>query len=197
MNFSTLLQRSTQFDTFETLLANQGLSEPLDLLISQSLQHELWVRGEPAGFVQHLRDGVAAGDKRVLMTVAWLDKQVSNQASEILARSIGLPNLEGSVMAGMIGIPDIGGPAESAMILYDQGTYDIYDPAQTPFIPALANEIPSSVCDPHSARVTIPASIDQLLSFLQPGGLIENFCDGVCDGLVPDEQPVGGPCQLP
>ena len=29
------------------------------------------------------------------MTVAWLDKQVSNQASEIAARSLGLPSLEG------------------------------------------------------------------------------------------------------
>lgn len=197
MNFSLLLQRSTQFSAFESLVAGVGLSEPLDLLVSQSLQHELWVRAEPAGFVQHLASGVASGDKKVLMTVAWLDKQVSNQASEILARSIGLPSLEGSVLEGLVGIPDVSGPVDSAMIVYDQGTYDIYDPAQTPFIPPLANEIPSGVCDPHSARVTIPASIDQLLTFLQPGGQIENFCTGVCDGTIPDEQPPGGPCALP
>jgi hypothetical protein len=197
MNFSLLLQRSTQFSTFEILVANVGLSEPLDQLVSVSLQHELWVRADPAGFVHRLAPDVASGDKKLLMTVAWLDKQVSNQASEILARSIGLPSLEGSVVEGLVGIPDVSGPVDSAMIIYDQGTYDIYDASQTPFIPPLANEIPSSVCDPHAARVTIPASIDQLLNFLQPGGQIENFCENVCDGAIPNEQPDGGPCMLP
>jgi hypothetical protein len=46
-------------------------------------------------------------------------------------------------------------------------------------------------------RATIPASVDQLLTFLQPGGRVVSFCDGVCDGTIPYEQPPGGPCQLP
>jgi hypothetical protein len=199
MNFSLLLQRSTQFTLFESAIAGVGLSDPLDVLVSTSLQHELWVRAEPAGFVHLLADDVAAGDKNVLLTVAWLDKQVSNQASEILARSLGLPNLEGSVMEGMVLIPDVAGSVDNAMVIYDQGTFDIYDLIQQAFfIPPLANVIPNSACDPHPVRATIPASLDQLLGFFQPGGRIENHCDGVCDGTIPYEQPGGGPpCRLP
>ena len=54
------------------------------------------------------------------------------------------------------------------------------------------------MCDPHPVRATVPAkSVDQLLEFLQPGGRIENFCAGVCDGTIPYEQPAGGACALP
>jgi hypothetical protein len=102
-------------------------------------------------------------------------------------------------MEGMVGIPDVSGTVDNAMIIYDQGTFDIYNPVQTVlYIPPLRNAIPSNVCDPHADRVTIPASIDQLLAFLQPGGRITNFCSGVCDGDIPYEQPGGGPpCALP
>ena len=199
MNFAMLQQRSTQFTVFEDLLAGVGLTDPMDVLLSLSVQHDLWVRGEPGGYVHLLAEDVANGDKSVLMTAAWLDKQVSNQATEILARSVGLPMLEGSVMAGVQGIPDVTGTVDSAYVIYDQGTFDIYDFVQAVFfIPALDNRIPVSTCDPHSDRVQIPASIDQLLAFLQPGGQITNFCDGVCDGTIPYEQPGGGPpCALP
>ena len=55
----------------------------------------------------------------------------------------------------------------------------------------LANLIPTQVCDPHRARVSIPASMDLLVSFLQPGGQVENFCSGVCDGAGVNERPSG------
>ena len=59
-------------------------------------------------------------------------------------------------------------------------------------IPRLANLIPSGKCDPHGgARISIPASLDQLGAFLQPGGQVENFCDGLCDGTIPYERPGG------
>ena len=59
-----------------------------------------------------------------------------------------------------------------------------------PFLPPLANRIPSSVCDPHGGRrLSIPASIDQLAEFLRPGGKIFNFCDGFCDGVGPQNAP--------
>ena len=60
-------------------------------------------------------------------------------------------------------------------------------------IPPLANLIPSSVCDSHALRLSIPASLSQLVDFLQPGGRIHNFCDGVCDASVDAERPGGVP----
>ena len=125
------------------------------------------------------------------MTVAWLDKQVSNQASEVLARTLGLVSGEGSVQQGLQGIPDSAGAQDSALVIYDTGYFDLFDPAHQANIPWLANWIPTQVCDPHSARVSIPASMDQLVTFLQPGGQVENFCIGVCDGAVNLEKPTG------
>lgn len=200
MNFAMLLQRSTQFGAFELLLSGVGLTDPLHTLLTLSLNHEVWVRSEPAGYARHITSDPLPGSKpkKILLTAAWLDKQVSNQATEILARTLGIPNLDGSVQQGFPGIPDVSGPVDSAMVIYDQGSYDIFDVAyyaiqgSGPLIPPLANRIPSSKCDPHGApRISIPASLDQLATFLQPGGQIVNFCDGVCDGTIPYERPGG------
>lgn len=195
INFSTLLQRSTQFSSFESLLSGIGLTDPMQVLLGLAIQHDLWSRGEPAGYVHLLADQVALNQKKMLMTVAWLDKQVSNQASEVLARTLGITNDEGSVLQGMVNIPDGAGPHDSALVIYDTGSFDIYNPAHEPLFPSLANQIPSNVCDPHARRLLIPASQSQVLAFLQPGGQISNFCTGACDGdpLDPNELPNGGP----
>ncbi|MCH6562754.1 MAG: hypothetical protein IH800_10115 [Myxococcales bacterium] len=88
--------------------------------------------------------------------------------------------------------------------MYDTGSFDILDPNffgtdgnGLSVIPLLANQIPSRVCDPHGARPAIPAGIEMLVNFLQPGGVIENFCNGLCDagdftetaGSDPNEPP--------
>jgi len=195
INFSILLQRSTQFTSFNSLLELIGLSDPMDQILGLGLIHELWVKGEPAGYVHSLASEVASNDKKLLITVAWLDKQVSNQATEIMARSLGVPNLVGSVQQGLQEIPDQAGPLDSAVVIYDTGSFDIFDPLHEPYIPPLANLIPSTVCDPHGLpRISIPASLDQVTTFLQPGGQILNFCTGICDGVEVNDQPAGGPC---
>jgi hypothetical protein len=202
INFGMLLQRSTQFGQFELLLTGIGLTDPLLTLLTLSLNHEVWVRSEPAGYIGHITENPLPGTnaKKMLVTVAWLDKQVSNQATEIMVRSLGIPNSTASVQQGFPGIPDEDGPLDSAMVIYDQGSYDIFNPQQYqtvgsgPLIPPLQNRIPSSKCDPHGGpRISIPASLDQLAEFLQPGGQIVNFCDGVCDGTVDHERPGGLP----
>jgi hypothetical protein len=199
MNFSLLLQRSTQFGvggglpSFEDLLLGIGLTDPMETLLGLGLIHEFWVRGEPAGYARHITSDPFPGTnaKKILMTVAWLDKQVSNQASEVLARTLGLVSGEGSVQQALQGIPDSAGPQDSALVVYDTGYFDLFDPSHQLNIPPLANLIPTQVCDPHSARVSIPASMDQLEAFLQPGGQVVNYCSGVCDGVGDLEKPTG------
>ncbi len=208
MNFSILQQRSTQFPVFLDLLSAVGLTDPLELALIIGIQHELWVSADPAGYVRNITGtvdarlpGSGSEPKQMLVTVAFLDKQVSNQATNIYARSMGLPNLEGSIQAGMPGLPDVNADAgsanpglPSAMHIYAAGYFDIFDPLYQPPMPPLANIIPSSKCDPHgTARLSIPASIEQLQTFLQPDGLIYNFCDGICDAQTANEQP-SSPC---
>ena len=155
---------------------------------------------EPAAYARHVTGLVepplpGSIPKKILMTVAWLDKQVSNQAAEVAARTLGIPNFDGaSLVRGLRRSrtsPEGAAGLDSAYVVYDVGSFDVFDPAFDAVIPPLANQIPSSVCDPHARRLTIPASNQQLVEFLQPGGRIRNFCDGVCDASNDAERPGG------
>jgi hypothetical protein len=202
VNFNMLLQRSTQFTTFEAILGSIGLTDPLDRSIGLALTHELWVSAEPASVVTHVTGLVdpplpGVNPKRFLMSVAWLDKQVSNQVSELAARSLGIGNLDGSLVRGYQGIPDVVSPQDSAMTVWSTGSFDLWNPAHAPYIPPLDNRIPSNVCDPHGGRPSIRAGVQQMLNFLQPGGLAANTCAGVCDAGSVFEQPANGVCVPP
>jgi hypothetical protein len=199
INFSMLLQRATPFVVFDDLFVNIGFDDPMSMALGLGLLHELWVSAEPAAYVRHITGQVdeplpGTPAKKILMTVAWLDKQVSNQASEIAARSLGLESLQGSLQAQLEEMPDgEDGPdgLDSAYVIYDTGSFDVFDPAYDEVVPPLANLFPSGVCDPHGRQFIIPASLDQLAAFLRPDGAIFNFCDGVCDASSNYERPDG------
>ncbi len=202
INFSLLLQRATPFIQFQTLV-NLLNADALEQSIGFGLNHELWVRGEPAGYANHvtgqpLRPLPGSIPKQMLVTVALLDQQVSNLGSQLLGRTLRLGTLEGSAMRGLAGMPDTSGPQDSAYVVYDTGSFDVTNPLHTRFIPPLVNRpARPNGCDPHGRRGFIPASVDQLLGFFSPGGRIENFCaDGVCDASEPNEIPFGAdaPC---
>jgi pimeloyl-ACP methyl ester carboxylesterase len=202
INFSLLLQRATPFDRFQTLLFFVN-PDSMEQAIGLGLNQELWVRGEPSGYANHvtgrpLRPLRGSIPKQMLVTVALLDQQVSNLGSQLLGRTLRLGTLEGSVMRGLAGMPDLSGPQDSAYVVYDTGSFDVANPRHRPVIPPLRNvSAQSNRCDPHGLRGRIPASLDQLLGFLAPGGRIENFCaDGVCDASQPYEIPYGAaePC---
>jgi hypothetical protein len=206
MNFSILEQRSTQFPVFLQLIKNVGLTDPMELAVVLQIQHEMWAPADPAGTIRHVTGTVEpplpdTPAKKILMTTAWLDKQVSNQAQEIMARSLGIPSLVGSLQAQLQEIPDEdAGPdgLDSALVMYEVVPLDVFDPADDPLIPPLANLIPSTQCDPHGfPRLSIPASVQQLAAFLRPGGEIFNFCDGVCDATTPEEQSTALPSDCP
>jgi hypothetical protein len=202
INFSLLLQRATPFIQFQTLL-NLVNNDATDQALALGLNQELWVRGEPSGYATHItgrpRSPLPGSTrKKVLVTAALLDQQVSNLGSHLLARTLRLPMLEGSVVRGSPVAPDSFGPQESAYVVYDTGSFDPANPAHAPFIPPLVNRPATpNACDPHGRRGLIPASITQLQGFFTPDGLIENFCaDGVCDASEPNEIPLGldAPC---
>ena len=96
-------------------------------------------------------------------------------------------------------MPDrVGGPALSGHVLYDTGAYALGTPTEV-FVPPVVNRpapVDDNRCDPHGTRFTIPASLEQVLAFLEPNGRIENFCNGACDAAEPLELPGGlaAPC---
>jgi len=202
INFSLLLQRATPFLQFQ-ILVNLLNTDAMEQAIGLGLNHELWVRGEPAGYANHvtgqpLRPLAGSIAKQMLVTVALFDPQVSNLGSQLLGRTLRIPVLEGSVMRGLAGMADGVGPQDSAYVVYDTGSYDLEIPQHLPFIPPIRNlQAQENRCDPHPIRLLIPASQEQLAAFFAPGGRIENFCaDGLCDASEPNEIPNGAdePC---
>jgi hypothetical protein len=198
INFSMLLQRSTAASLFDGAFEVTGITDPMQSALVIGLIHELWVRGESAGYATHITENPFPDTplKKILMAAAWLDQQVTNHGSEITARTLHLPNLvPGSLVEGMPEIEDRGGPLPSAYVMYDTGTFELSRPG--PFIPPLANEVPEqNDCDPHGERrPTIPAALEQIGMLFRPGGMIDNYCHDICDAGEGDgfEYPLGIP----
>ena len=198
INFSFLLQRAGPFVAFETFL-EQVEDDPNVALLTIGLLGETWVRGEPAGYATHITGDPLprTNRKNILMGVALYDQQVHNLGSQIAGATLGLRNVEGSVLQDLPGIPDVRGPQRSGYVVYDTGSFDPANPAHAPFIPPLTNsQAQLNRCDPHARQLAIPAALEQMLGFLQPRGVVENFCNGQCDAGDPSEIPFGDavPC---
>lgn len=197
INFGFLVQRAKPFKSFQAVLEVID-SDPMVQLIGLGLLHELWVKGDPAGYAHHITGNTlpplpGTSPKDVLMTVARYDQQVSTLGAQIAAATLGLRNLPGSVLTNLPGVPDVSGSMRSGHIVYDTGAYQPGTATEV-FIPPAVNRPAGqddNRCDPHALRFTIPASLAQLLRFLEPGGAIENHCNGVCDASGPLELPGG------
>jgi hypothetical protein len=199
INFAFLLPRSIAFLPFEAAIVLTGVRNKIDQALLLVLTHELWVRGESAGYATHITENPLPGTnvKNVMMTGALHDQLVSNTATEIAARTLNLPTLIGSILPNLPEIPDLPGPLASGLVFYDSDAFDPNNPAEVPFIPPLANIQPvQNRCDPHGRQAFTPAAIEQLFEFLRPGGQMVNFCNDLCDAGEPDELPYGGrrPC---
>jgi len=197
ISFGCLLQRSTQFQAFDLVIQSIGVTDPVQTALLISLINELWVSAEPAGYARHITTDPlpgSGGPSKILYHQSWLDLQVSNQCTETAVRTLGIPNLAGSLQSGLANIPDVAGPVDSANVTWDSGAFDIFNPLHEPLIPPLSNIIPPQTCDPHNGPRQIPAAVHQLIAFLQPGGQISNTCVGTCDATDPSEIPTGGRC---
>jgi hypothetical protein len=173
-----------------------GIGDSLDVALLLSVSAEQSIRGQAASFATHVtRDPLPGSNaKKVLLTLAWLDQYAANIGGEAMARTLGLPSIVGSRLSGLVQIPDLEGPLPSALVINDYGRFDLANPAHEPFIPPLANLEPvCSACDPHiPSPIDVGSARQQILGFFQPGGEIENFCNGICDAGDPTELPPVG-----
>jgi hypothetical protein len=90
MNYSMLLPRSVDFDTYEAVM-KPAYPSNLDRTLIFGIVQMLWDRGEGAGYVQHVTaepyDGTSA--KTLLLHVAYGDHQVTELSALVEARTIG------------------------------------------------------------------------------------------------------------
>lgn len=208
MNYSTLLNRSVDFDEYAVVLRGAYPNE-LDQQLIFGILQMLWDRGETSGYVQHLTDRTydLTPAKAVLMTVAFGDHQVANITSENIARTLGIPMYRPALPVGATIVPEpfygikpirafphLG----SALYYWDSGTMAPPAGNITPTMSQRwiagctgenADQADSPRCaDPHEDPRRQPEVIEQKRAFFQPEGLVTNVCrDQPCIAKPADE----------
>jgi hypothetical protein len=178
MNYSTLLQRSVDFDEYAPLLYG-GYPRELERQLWLAQIQLLWDRGESNGYAQHMTSRPLPNTPRhqVLMHVAFGDHQVSDVTTLVMARTIGARVRQPALAAGrspfsnpwygLRRIPSY--PYDgSALVWWDSGTPP----------PPLINQPNRAGEDPHSHPRSEPAARRQKSEFLKVGGGVVDVCGG-------------------
>jgi hypothetical protein len=178
MNYSTLLQRSVDFDEYSPILYG-GYPNELERQLWLAQIQLLWDRGESNGYAQHVTSRPLPNTPRhkVLMHVAFGDHQVADVTALIMARTIGARVRHPALAAGrspfsnpwygLRRIPSY--PLDgSALVWWDSGTPP----------PPLINKPNREGKDPHSHPRNDPAARRQKSEFLKVGGGVVDVCGG-------------------
>jgi len=186
MNYSTLLQRSTDWDTYKAVF-DPAYPDPTDHALITDIIQMLWDRGEANGYAQHLtRDPYQnTPTHEVLIDEAFGDHQVANVATEVEARSLGARAHRPALAPGrspsrhqLWGIEEIEGSSfdGSAIVVWDSGT-----PA-----PPTGNVPPRDGADPHGFPRASKEAREQKSEFLKRDGRVVDVCHGrPCTALPP------------
>ena len=100
-NFSTLLNRAAPFQSLQPVM-DQHYPDRLEQQVGFALLQMLWDRGEGNGYANHITHDPLPGTpvKQVLLHQAFGDHQVSNFATEVEARTLGLHVVRPALAAG-------------------------------------------------------------------------------------------------
>jgi hypothetical protein len=174
MNYSTLLNRSVDWEGAYAVPFYLAYQDPLERQLAFALIQMLWDRSDGNGFGARLTDDPLPGTPphEVMLQVAFADHQVANVAAEVQARTAGAP-----IMAGLEpgrhwdlrhleprqSYPHDG----SALVYWDSGNAT----------PPNGNVPPTHSRDPHGDPRNEPAAGWQEAHFLLSGRMVD-----VCGG---------------
>jgi hypothetical protein len=196
MNYSTLLQRSTDFTPYAEGRLLGAISEDLEVIDTPfglydnypnelerplifALMQMLWDRGEANGYAHHMTTDPLPNTPAhtVLLHEAFGDHQVTNITTEVEARTIGASVYQPALAPGRhadvnpyFDIPAIGGfPfAGSALVVWDSGTPT----------PPTTNTPNFGGSDPHGRPRAQATGRTQKSEFLKPNGAVVDVCSG-------------------
>jgi hypothetical protein len=191
MNYSVLLPRSADWDTY-SLLMYPSYPDQLERPLALGLVQIQWDRGETDGLAQHMTTDPLPNTPAhtVLMHVAFGDHQVTQYQADVEARTIGASIHTPLLAAGRSlqamaswGIPPIGAYpfSGSAIVYWDAGP-------QRVAAPPLENIPNRPLEDPHEYARRTPAARQQKSDFLKPGGAVTDPCAGLPCVAAPDVQ---------
>jgi LPXTG-motif cell wall-anchored protein len=209
MNYSTLLNRSVDWEGAYGEVAYAAYPRKADQQVMFALLQMLWDRGEANGYAHHVTGDPLPGTpaKQVLLQVAYADHQVTNVAAEVQARTYGatriptdLPVCRHWAVDPMFGFAanDPSEPTRSVLAYFDSGT---------PRSPT-SNTAPADHGeDPHSDPRRDPAAVAQKLVFYETGRVIDpnggahartdRWPDRAGDRLAEVEADLAGGCLAP
>ena len=175
MNYSSLLERSVDFDPFFAIM-KANYPHAVDRVLGLQLIQMLWDRAETDGYAAHLTDDPlpGSGANRVLIHTAVGDQQVAPFTAEIEARTAGIPVHRPMYGDGRTmdvdpgwGLSSIEYPSSgSGLVIWDSGS---------PLAP-LANVPPRAGHDPHEDPRHAPDAQAQKDQFLRTGGTLVDVC---------------------
>jgi hypothetical protein len=164
----------------------QSYPDPSAAALMLDLMQQIWDRGDPDGYVQHLLGTRFPGTHphAVLMQTAYGDQYVSMYSAVAEARTLGLPAyepaLDGDRTADanlLYGLPALPADATTGSVfeLWDLGAGLVNPPPQLDLQPPV--NVPPFT-NPHEAiQYTGPAQ-DQISDFLAPDGSFVDVCGG-------------------
>jgi hypothetical protein len=188
MNYSTLLQRSIDFDDFAQILHSAYPNE-LERQLIFSLIQMLWDRAEANGYAHHMTDDPLPDTPahKVLLDMAFGDHQVTNWATAVEARTIGARIRQPALDPGRSNeeIPYYGIPAVSSWP-HNGSLFEVWDvgPLRTEggqvkgTPPPPPENVPNREgVDPHGPDASEePAGRLQISEFLKPDGAFIDVC---------------------
>jgi len=183
MNYSILLNRSVDFDTYAAVL-NPSYPDELSQQLLLSMVQMLWDRGESNGYANVVTDNPLPDTPahELLMNIGVGDHQVSNYTAEMMARTVGAGIHEPIVYNGRWPGVDVGWdlPAltypwtDSALVYWDSGPIrddpDSADPADVlgTNVPPITNTPNRDGEDPHENPRRTPEEQEMVSDFLMP-----------------------------
>ncbi|NQT92781.1 MAG: hypothetical protein HQ559_08470 [Lentisphaerae bacterium] len=174
-SFTLMMFRSRYFASFLFLLES-FVEGPFDAQKWVALLPTTFDRIDPITYAPHgIRDLYPNGpvERRILMQNAIGDTDVTNLASHLEARTLGVKLLQPSPRQISF-LDTVEAPTdESAIVEFDFG---VPEP-----LPGTEARLPKSSNDGHNGLRKLDASMLQIDAFLRPGGHIEHTCDGPCD----------------
>ena len=173
--WSLLIQRSTDFMDLQSIL-DVVYPDPLDQQVLLALIQPEFDFTDPAGFAPHLlRNPLPASPpKLILVQEAIHDAQVTNLATRVLVRAIGLSGID--LEEQVYGVTQLSAPLASA--------YTQWDVMPTP-VPPEANQAAPTDNGAHGEIRKLVDLEAQLKAFMQPGGEVEQTCTGPCTCSLP------------
>jgi hypothetical protein len=168
--WSIMFQRNASWPGYQLALASYPAAATRQYLLA--LAQVLFDTTDPINVAPHLLADLLPGvtPRHFMIQESLGDTSVSNLATEMVARTIGLPVLTDSARMPY-GLTVVDGPEVAALT--------VFDTMPTP-LPPESNATPMGNTA-HEALRDETSVKEQIRRFLQPGGHVEQTCMGTCD----------------